>query len=101
MALSFFYVAFVRTLELLRLSGKETDELAIEIVMLRHEVTVLRRQWSYRHRRDGRPGVLGGTVQIVLRLARENPSWGYRRIHGEMEFSAPTRLGQLLLDEFP
>jgi putative transposase len=44
MALSFFYLAFVRVLQLLRLSRRDTDGLAIEIVMLRHEVAVLRRQ---------------------------------------------------------
>src|ERR1022692_4892172 len=34
--------------------------------------------------RSGRPSVPAGTVAIVLRLARENPTWGYRRIHSEM-----------------
>jgi hypothetical protein len=38
MALSFFYLAFVRVLQLLRLSRHENRELAIEVVMLRHEV---------------------------------------------------------------
>jgi hypothetical protein len=30
------------------------------------------------------PSVLAGTVEIVLRLARENPTGGYRRIQGEL-----------------
>jgi putative transposase len=130
MALSFLYLAFVRILQLLRLLRLDRDELAIEVVMLRHEVAVLRRQvarpalrpadrallaglsrllgrrgqcrffvqpetllrwhrdlvrrrWTYPHR-PGRPSVPAGTVKIVLRLARENPTWGYRRIHGEL-----------------
>ena len=44
MALSFLYLAFVRILPLMRLTLRDSDELAIEVVMLRHEVTVLRRQ---------------------------------------------------------
>jgi len=44
MALSFLYLAFVRILQLLRLLGCERNELAIEVVVLRHEVAVLRRQ---------------------------------------------------------
>jgi hypothetical protein len=43
-ALSFVYLAFVRLLQLVRLSFREQEELAIEVVMLRHEVSVLRRQ---------------------------------------------------------
>jgi hypothetical protein len=42
MALTFLYVAFVRVLQLLRLVRIEKDELAVEIVILRHEVAVLR-----------------------------------------------------------
>jgi len=130
MALSFLYLAFVRILQLVRLFRRDTGELAIEVVVLRHEVAVLRRQvarpalrpsdrallaglrqllgrqrlnrffvqpetllrwhrdlvrrrWNYPHR-SGRPCVPAGTVEIVLRLARENPTWGYRRIHGEL-----------------
>jgi rod shape-determining protein MreB len=41
MALSFFYLAFVRTLRLRRLLHSESSQLAIEIVLLRHEVAVI------------------------------------------------------------
>jgi hypothetical protein len=44
MTFSFLYVAFVRLLQLLRLRRRERDELGIEVVMLRHELAVLRRQ---------------------------------------------------------
>jgi putative transposase len=44
MALSFLYLVFVRTLELLRLRRGDTANLAIEVVILRHEVAVLRQQ---------------------------------------------------------
>src|ERR1039458_7882756 len=44
MALSFLYLAFVRILQLVRLGRRDSDELAVEVVMLRHQVAVLRRQ---------------------------------------------------------
>jgi len=130
MALSFMYLAFVRILQLLRFQRRDHGALAIEVVMLRHELTVLRRQvarpalrpsdrallaglsrvldlrrrgrffvqpetlmrwhrdlvrrrWTYPHP-PGRPKIAADTLRIVLRLARENPTWGYRRIHGEL-----------------
>jgi hypothetical protein len=44
MALSFLYLAFVRILELLGLVRHDSEELAVEVVIVRHEVTDLRRR---------------------------------------------------------
>jgi putative transposase len=129
--LSFAYWVVRRLFELLILFGRSERAKELEILVLRHELQVLRRQvgrprlrsadrvllaafsqllprprrrsflvqpatllrwhrdlvrrrWTYAGRRPGRPPLLAQTRQLILRLAAENPSWGYKRIHGEL-----------------
>ncbi len=131
MVWSFLYVALCRLLQLVVLLGRSERSKELEILVLRHELTILRRQprraqlrpvdrailaafarglpgsalgslsvrpatllrwhrelvrrrWTYPHRPPGRPPFDRRLQALVLRLARENPAWGYRRIVGEL-----------------
>jgi putative transposase len=134
MAVRLLYLIMIRVFGWLLLLGRGQASKDAEIMVLRHEVMVLRRQvprpkpeWADRavlaalarllpavlrahrfvapgtllawHRRliarkwtysnqPGRPGTSQEIRDLVLRLAWENPAWGYRRVHGEL-----TRLG--------
>jgi len=129
--LSALYVLLRRLQELVLLFARGDRAKELEILVLRHELSVLRRQagrprfeehdrlllaalsrvlprrswsvflvrpetllrwhrrmvarhWTYPHRRPGRPPIGSELRELVLRLARENSSWGYLRIVGEL-----------------
>ena len=131
MFLSLCYVVLRRVLQLAVLRLRSNDLKDLEIVVLRHELAILRRRtrrpamtWTDRlflaaasrflprarwrsfiitpetllrwHRRlvakrwtyagrVGRPPIRREIRALVIRLARENPRWGYQRIVGELK----------------
>lgn len=72
--------------------------------ILRWHRAIVRRRWARLscRGRSGRPPVRRTVRSVVLRLAQENESWGYRRIHGELAglgiIVAPSTVWQILKD---
>ena len=53
--------------------------------LLRWHRQLIARKWTYAKRRGGRPGVLAEIRRLVVRMAEENPTWGYTRIQGALK----------------
>ena len=52
--------------------------------ILRWHRQLVASRWTTKPVRPGRPAVPAGLRALIVRLATENPTWGYRRIHGEL-----------------
>jgi putative transposase len=53
--------------------------------LLRWHRQLVARRWTYPHKKPGRPPLEPSLRTLILRLADENPHWGYRRIVGELK----------------
>ncbi len=98
MCLRFAFLLITRVTTWLRLSQREGAWRSAEILILRHQLAVLQRPrtrscagtaTSSGAAGPPDPSAPGPAARrhikaLVLRLARENPGWGYRRIHGEL-----------------
>ena len=53
--------------------------------VLRWHRDLVRHKWTFRHRpAAGRPRIAGEPEALIVRLAKENPRWGYSKIEGEL-----------------
>jgi putative transposase len=53
--------------------------------LLRWHREIVRRKWTFDNRpQRGRPPLAAACVELIVRLARENPRWGSRKIEGEL-----------------
>ena len=70
--------------------------------LLRWHAGLVRQRWAYPRRAPGRPRTAPAVRALVLEMARDNPGWGYRRIHGELTGLgyklAPSTVWQILKD---
>lgn len=73
-------------MSLLGLSRREAWWKDAEILMLRHQLAVALRERPRAHSRLTWPD------RVWLALARENESWGYRRVHGDSGMAATAKL---------
>ena len=53
--------------------------------ILRWHRLLIARKWTFERRRPGRPGVMRELSSLIVRMATENPTWGYTRIQGALQ----------------
>jgi putative transposase len=76
--------ALISALARLLPKPRRTGLLITPGTLLRWHADLVKRRWTYKRKTPGRPPTKPTTHALVLRLAAENPTWGYRRIAGEL-----------------
>src|SRR5438445_13395780 len=69
--------------------------LVMPATLLRWHRKLVRRRWTYAREPRIRKGLDPALVELVLRLARENPRWGYLRICAEVRQARDEGVGHL------
>jgi transposase InsO family protein len=87
------------------LPGRQLRQLRLIVsprTLLRWHADLVARHWTYARRSPGRPSTASDIRKLVLEMARDNPGWGYRRIHGELvglgHQLAPSTVWRILKD---
>ena len=52
--------------------------------LLRWHRRLVARHWTYPHRLSGRPQIPSELAALIVRMATDNPAWGYQRVRGEL-----------------
>ncbi len=58
--------------------------------ILRWHRHLIAQKWTFTPKRPGRPGIMREISALILRMATENPAWGYTRIQGARRTWATT-----------
>ena len=75
----------IRAHRLGRQALREVATIVTPDTLLRWHRQLVARKWTYTRRRTSRSGVRAEIRQLVLRMAGENPTWGYTRIQGALK----------------
>ena len=63
----------------------ELDTLVSPDTLMRWHRRLVAQKWDFsQRRRPGRPGIMREISQLIVRMAQENPRWGYTRIQGAL-----------------
>ena len=63
----------------------ELETVVTPDMLMRGYRNLIARKWNYIHRRGPwRPRIMGTIVDLIVRMALENRSWGYTRIQGAL-----------------
>ena len=63
---------------------KEIETIVTPDTLLAWHRKLIKKKWTYARKGPGRPRITQDIVEVVLRMARENVSWGYDRIQGAL-----------------
>jgi transposase InsO family protein len=75
----------VRAYRLGREALRDVATIVTPDTLLRWHRQLVARKWTYANRRTSRRSTLAEIRQLVMRMAEENPTWGYTRIQGALK----------------